>query len=54
MQVNAEATEQSLCLKVKLVKCMQSVILAIQILNCITWMNDFNLSCVFGCRWRKA
>lgn len=42
----SDKTEKCLCLKVKLAKYMQSIILAIQISN-NTWMNNFNLSCVF-------
>lgn len=48
-----DKTEKCLCLKVKLEKYMHSIILAIQISN-NTWMNNFNLSCVFYYRWRKA
>ncbi len=48
-----DKTDKCLCLKVKLDKYMQSIILAIQISN-NTWMNNFNLSLVFFYRWRKA
>ncbi len=45
-----DKTDKCLCLKVKLDKYMQSIILAIQISN-NTWMNNFNLSLVFFYRF---